>query len=83
MKKRRRIVKRNIVSANRKTPADPQREVQKNEKNPNCNGAAIVYCNQWECFTRFMCLEEGAEHDRKKAPSENDQMGFETAPHRK
>lgn len=72
MEEKKRIVKRNIINANRKKPVDRQDEIQKNEENPNCTGTALVYCNQWECFTRFLCLEKNSGKDPKKVLSENE-----------
>lgn len=65
MKKNRRILKRNIVGADGKTPQNFKQAITENEKDPNCRGTAIVYCNRWECHTHFLCLEKN-EHQRPK-----------------
>jgi len=58
MEKSRRIVKRNVVSANRKKSVDPQPEKIKPEADTDCSGTAVTYCNQWECFTRILCIDK-------------------------
>jgi hypothetical protein len=72
MDEKKRIVKRNIVSTTRKTSSKPHQEIQKNEENSKCTSTALVYCNQWECFTRFLCLEENSEKDHDKILTENE-----------
>ena len=72
MGEKKRIIKRNVVSTTRKTSSEPHQEIQKNEENSKCTGTALVYCNQWECFTRFLCLEENSEKGHNKIPTINE-----------
>lgn len=63
MKKMKKVVKRDIYK-HRPVEADVDRtEITKDDDSDDCSGTAIAYCNQWECYTRFICLEE--ESDKK------------------
>ena len=60
MKRTKKIVKRDIYRD--RSAADPaNQEPDGNGKDQNrvdCSGTAVVYCNQWECFSRFICQED-------------------------
>ena len=59
------VVKRDIYK-HRLVEADIDRaEITKDDDRDDCSGTAIAYCNQWECYTRFICLEEESDKKRK------------------
>ena len=58
------VVIRDIYNSNTRIKEKTRRGVAGNEDKSNCAGTAIVYCNQWECYTRFICLEK--ESDKQK-----------------
>jgi len=63
-KNTKKVVRRDIYNSNTRNKDKTRRGVADNEKKPDCAGTAIVYCNQWECYTRFVCLEK--ESDKQK-----------------
>ena len=65
MKKKKKVVKRDIYKHSNDDVAVNQDGIAKNDDRSDCSGTAIAYCNQWECFTRFVCLEEESENKRK------------------
>ena len=63
-KNTKKVVKRDIYNSNTRIKGKTRSGVAGNEKKSDCAGTAIVYCNQWECYTRFICLEK--ESDKQK-----------------
>jgi hypothetical protein len=61
MKKTKKIVKRDIYKSDRSTNVDKNEGSSKRLSRSECSGTAVVYCNQWECFTRFLCRDEDSE----------------------
>jgi hypothetical protein len=52
-------VKRGIYPRNH-SGNDGNRPVANDEGGPVCTRTAVVHCNQWECFTRYLCREKPA-----------------------
>ena len=65
-KNTKKVVKRDIYKSNTRIK-EKTRQGAGNDNKPDCAGTAIVYCNQWECYTRFICLEK--ESDKKQIGS--------------
>ena|GEM_PF-1367587 len=63
-KNTKKVVKRDIYNSNSRNKDKPRSGVSGNENKSDCVGTAIVYCNQWECYTRFICLDK--ESDKQK-----------------
>ena len=58
MKEKTPVVKRNIIDNSGRLPDEFNDSIKENDQNPECTGAPITYCNRWECYTHFLCLEE-------------------------
>jgi hypothetical protein len=61
MKKMKKILRRDIVKTGHAGDKAQGDAVKKSENQSACSGTAIVHCNQWECFTRFLCLEKDSD----------------------
>ena len=66
MKKTKKIVKRDIYKSDRSDISKKRKESSKRLSRSECSGTAVVYCNQWECFTRFLCRDEDSDSDLSK-----------------
>ena len=42
---------------------DSQHPAGNDDGGPACTRTAVVRCNQWECFTRYLCRETAAPPD--------------------
>jgi hypothetical protein len=68
MKKTKKIIKRDIYKSDQNDNSKKGKGSSKRLSRSECSGTAVVYCNQWECFTRFLCPDEDADsHPTKKA----------------
>ncbi len=65
MKKMKKVVKRDIYKHSPVEADLNQDEITNEDDSDNCSGTAIAYCNQWECYTRFICLEEESDNKSK------------------
>ena len=65
MKKTKKVVKRDIYKHRPAEAGIDQAEITKDDESDDCSGTAIAYCNQWECYTRFICLEKESDNKRK------------------
>jgi len=63
MKKTKKIVKRDIYKSGHSESLDKKEISSKRLSRTECSGTAVVYCNQWECFTRFLCRDEDSDSE--------------------
>ena len=68
MKKTKKTVIRDIYRADRMASPEGKGRPPKRLSRTECAGASVVYCNQWECFTRWLCRDEDSESDPSKVP---------------
>ena len=71
MKRMKKIVKRDIYKSNSNPVADnrdPGR-ADNHKDSDDCSGTAVVYCNQWECYSRFICLEKESDDEKHLDPA--------------
>jgi hypothetical protein len=66
MKKTKKIVKRDIYKSDRSESVNKQDDDSKRLSRSECSGTAVVYCNQWECFTRFLCRDDESDSEQSK-----------------
>jgi hypothetical protein len=59
--KTKKIVKRDIFKSGQAGGEVQKDAVSSGERQPDCSGTAVVHCNQWECFTRVLCLKEESD----------------------
>jgi len=56
IKSKKRQIKRYTYTKN-PTAQNPRRDVDSDSSGAECNETAVVRCNQWECFTRYLCKD--------------------------
>jgi hypothetical protein len=64
MKKTKKTVKRDIYKPDRAENIKKSEASSKRLSRSKCSDTAVVYCNQWECFTRFLCRDEDSDSDQ-------------------
>lgn len=66
MKKIKKVVKRDVYRDGAKGKSSGAAADSRSAEATSCSRAAVVYCNQWECFTRFLCREDDPDSEAKQ-----------------
>lgn len=67
MKNTKKTVKRDIYKSGRTDGLDHKSHSSKRLSHSECSGTAVVHCNQWECFTRYLCRDTDPDSESESS----------------